>query len=167
VISSLLLIFILPAIGIPKAYLLPPPLIYQSAKGTATGFVNKKHTGANPNPFRNSETVYYVTYRFKALNPNTLIEKAKPDEVGKKKVYVGRGTVTQGMYDAMKIGDTVPIRYEETRPDISGIDKPETGPNDQEGGTIFGSWLLFVLGVIVLGYIIAPFLQRIMLREDY
>jgi hypothetical protein len=167
VIASLLLILILPAINIPKSYLLPPPIVYQNAKGTTIGFVNLKTGGANPNPFRTTEPMHYITYRFRAVPPNTMLEKATPDEIAKKKVYVGRANVTENFYQYVKIGDTIPIRYEVTRPDISGIDKDGGGTNDQAGGALIGSWVLFVLGVLVLGYMMAPLLQRIMLREDY
>jgi len=167
VIAALFLIFLLPAIGVPKSYLLPAPVIYGEAKGKAIAFVNMKKTGGNPNPFKSVETMHYITYRFKAASPKNLIEKPKPGEEKAKKVYVGRAAVTESFYENAKIGDTVPVRFEVTRPDISGIDKPEGGTNDQGGGALIGSWVLFVLGILVLGYAIAPLLQMVILREDY
>lgn len=168
VIAGLFLIFLLPAIGVPKSYLFPSPVIYGQAKGKALGFVNQKKEGGNPNPFKTTETMHYITYRFAAEPPKNLIEKPTPEEVKKKrKVYVGRANVPQGYYENAKIGDNIPVRYEVTRPDISGVTIPDGSMNDQGGAVLLGSWLLFVLGILVLGYAIAPLLQLVILREDY
>ncbi|MBC7805525.1 MAG: hypothetical protein H7145_05180 [Akkermansiaceae bacterium] len=180
-IAALILVFLLPAIGIPKSYLLPPAVIYGSAKGKTNAFVTEKKIGAHPNPFKSTESVYYVTYRYRVTPPVTLLEKPTEEEKKKKKVYLGRASVPESLYTTLKNPDpakkddptnakkpeTVPIRFEQTRPDISGITQGGDYLNDQKGGALFGSWLLFFGGIFLLGYIIAPLLQLVILREDF
>jgi len=165
--AALLLIFLLPAIGIPKSYLLPPPTVLQNATGKATAYVHKKSLGASPNPFKSGDTMHYIDYQFRATVPKTLLDKPTAEEEKKKRVYTGEANVPENMYDSLKEGDTIPVRFETTRPDISAIDKPSTDPNSHGGASIVGSWILFIGGILFLGYLIAPFLQRIILREDY
>ena len=179
-IAALLLVFLIPAIGIPKSYLLPPSVVSGAATGKTVAFVKKKNTGPSPNPFKSGDVVYYITYQYRVTAPVNLLEKPTPEEIKKKKVYIGRAAVPEELYRSLRNPDkssdatndskpeTVPIRFEKTRPDISAIAVPEGKYlSDQRGAAFVGSWLLFVLGIFVLGYLIAPLLQLIILREDY
>ncbi len=180
-IAALVLVFLLPAIGIPKSYLLPPAVIYGSAKGKTQAFVTLKKVAQHPNPFKSTEKVYYVTYRFRATSPVTLLEKPTEEEKKKKKVYIGRASVPESLYTSLKDPDPakkedlqnkakpemVPVRFEQTRPDISAITSGGDFLNDQKGGALVGSWILFFAGILLLGYLIAPLLQLIILREDF
>ncbi len=178
-IAALILVFLLPAIGIPKSYLLPPPVIYGSSTGKTIAYVTERKEGGNPNPFKTTEPVFYISYQFRAPSPENLLEKPTEEEKKKKKVYKGHAMVPESLYSSVrnpakkddpennKKPETVPVRFEKTRPDISGITEGGNFLNDQKGGALFGSWLLFVGGILLLGYCISPFLQRIMLREDY
>ena len=179
VISALLLVWLLPVIGVPKSYLLPPSVELGTAKGKTTAYVTTKKTGGSINPFNSGETMYYITYQFRATPPENLIEKPTPDEKKKKKVYHGHVNVTEATYHSFrnpetkddpandKKSETMPVRFEKTRPDINAALVDGTRMNDEGGSVFFGSWMLFVAGILLLGYIIAPFLQRIFLREDY
>lgn len=182
-IAALILVFLLPAIGIPKSYLLPPPVVYGSATGKTQAFVTAKKSAQHPNPFRTTEKVYYVNYQFRATPPVTLLEKPTEEEKKKKKVYKGRASVPVELYNTLRDPDpskkddpqnkmrpeTVPIRFEKTRPDINAITQTPNGNylNEQGGGSLLGSWLLFIAGIGILGYIIAPLLQLVILREDF
>lgn len=178
-IAALVLIFLSPAIGIPKSYLLPPGVILSGAKGKTVAYVTGKNTGQNPNPFKSTEKVWYINYQYRATPPENLLEKPTADELKKKKVYKGHTSVPETLYNAVrnpkKAGDTqndakpetVPIKFETTRPDISAVTQDGTFGNDQGGGSLFGSWILFLLGILLLGYLIAPLLQKVMLREEY
>ena len=179
VIAALILVLLLPAIGVPKSYLLPPSVVFGSATGKTVAFVSKKQKTGHPNPFRSADSAYYVTYRFRATPPENLIEKPTAEEKKKKKVYFGRAFVTQALYDSLKDPDkkdsgetdkrpeTVPVRFEKTRPDISAIVQDGKHLNEEGGGAIMGSWLLFVGGILLIGYLIAPLLQLVILREDF
>lgn len=179
--AALILVFLLPAIGVPKSYLLPPPVIYGTATGKTQAFVTEKKVAQHPNPFKSTEKVYYVTYRYRVPAPVNLLEKPTEEEKKKKKIYTGRTTVAESLYRTLRDPDpskkedqenknrpeTVPVRYEKTRPDISGITQGGNYLNEQKGGALFGSWLLFVGGIVLLGYVIAPLLQLVILREDF
>ncbi|MBC8142076.1 MAG: hypothetical protein H7Y38_11625 [Armatimonadetes bacterium] len=178
-IAALILIFLLPAIGIPKSYLLPPGVILGGAKGKTVAYITGKNTGQNPNPFRSTEKVWYVNYQYRVTPPENLLEKPTADELKKKKVYKGHTSVPEELYNRVRnpkkvsepqndaLPETVPIKFEVTRPDISAITKDGTFGNDQGGGALLGSWILFFLGIFILGYMIAPLLQKVMLREEY
>lgn len=179
--AALLLVFLLPAIGVPKSYLLPPAVIYGTAKGKTQAFVTGKKIAQHPNPFRSTEKVYYVTYRYRATSPVNLLEKPTEEEKKKKKVYSGRASVPEPLYRTLRDPDPskkedpenkkrtelVPIRFEQTRPDISAIIQGGNYLSDQKGAALFGSWLLFFGGIFLLGYVVAPLLQLVILREDF
>ena len=153
----------LPYFGIPRAQLLPPAIVYGNAKGRITGILYKKRTSPTGNPFHVGDLVYLVDYTFKAKVPRILGTSG----VGTVKQYTGYMQVSQEVYSAAVKDAPVPIKFEPTYPDISGIDLPGYGRSGAAGSTIWSFWWVWLFVALVLGYLIAPFLERIMLRESY
>ena len=162
-IAALLVIGVLPAIGIPRAQILPPFAIYPQAKGKTLGYAAKVYKAAGANPFRVDEMVYYVDTRFKAKVPPMLGAK----NVGKKEVYTGKVAVDKPYWDTIKEGSQIPIRYEVTYPDIHSIDTPLANRSIGPGSKIMSGWILYMIGIVVLGYCFAPLIERVALRESY
>jgi hypothetical protein len=162
-IAALLIVGLLPFAGLPRAQMLPPPMIYNQATGKAIGYVHAKKQEEGSNPFKVGEPIWRIDYQFRAKTPPTLGAK----DVGKNNVYKGTTYVTRSIYDAYPVGSQIKVRYETTYPVISGIDLPGAGRSVAPGSKMMSGWILFAIGTIVLGYCIAPLLERIMLRENF
>lgn len=154
---------LLPSAGIPRAQLLPPALVYGNAPGKGTGIVTKKHWRPTANPFHVGDKVYLVSYAFKAKAPAIVGTKG----AGKIQRYTGTVKVEQDVHDRMQLGNPVKIKYEPTYPVISGIIQPGFGRSGDQGSGLFSAWWLWMFLALLIGYLIAPFLERIMLRESY
>jgi hypothetical protein len=163
VIASILMGLLLPKVGIPRAQLLPPALVYANATGKGSGVVTKKHWRPTANPFHVGDKVYLVSYAFKAKAPVLLGTTGG----GKIERYTGTVKVEQEVHDRMQIGDVVQIKYDPTYPVISGINQPGFGRSGAQGSGLFSAWWLWMFLALLIGYLIAPFLERFMLRESY
>jgi hypothetical protein len=163
-IAALLVIGLLPVVGIPTSQILPPPAVYGGAKEKTKGVVTGKKEQATPNPFRVGDMVYWVDYKFTATAPPLLFDK----NAGKKREYQGKVAVKKAFWDlVVPNGSTVPVRYEKSYPVINGIDSPMGGRSVAQGSGWVSGWILYMLLIGLLGYVIAPLLERIMLRESY
>lgn len=164
VIAAVLMGIALPYAGIPRAQLLPPALVYSGARGHATGVITGKRTPPTSNPFHVGDVIYLVDYQFAAPAPRIL--GTRGDGVTKQ-VYSGYVNVSEEAYNSVQKGQQVPIKYEPTYPDISGVVLPGFGRSGAPGSTILSAWWGWFALALVLGYVIAPLLERIMLRESY
>jgi hypothetical protein len=154
---------LLPFAGIPRAQLLPPALVYANATGKGSGVVTKRHWRPTANPFHVGDKVYLIDYAFKAKAPAILGTTG----AGTYQRYTGTVKVEQEVHDRTAIGSVVPIKYEPTYPVISGINQPGFGRSGAQGSGLFSAWWLWMVLALVVGYMIAPLLERIMLRESY
>ena len=157
--------FALPMGGIARSRMLPPPLAYAgSATKKADGYVTGKHTDPSGNPFKSTESVYLVDYQFRAPVP---AGPGNPAPKPASTVYLGRVNVAQEYYSSAAKGQVVPVKYDPTDPEISGINLAGAGQNGLGHGFILNIWILVFLATIVLGYFLSPWLERIILRENY
>ncbi|MBC8101571.1 MAG: hypothetical protein H7Z41_03155 [Cytophagales bacterium] len=163
VIAAVLMGLALPIIGIPRAQLLPPALVYTNARGKGSGIITGKRKEPTSNPFKVGESVYLVEYAFRAKAPDLLGAKG----AGTNQRYTGTINVGQEEYARVEPKGIVPIRYEPTYPVISGINLPAFGRSGAQGSGLFSGWMLWLIPAVVLGYCIAPLLERILLRENY
>lgn len=161
--AAVLLAVALPAVGIPRSHYLPPPMIYNTATGKTTGVVTGKIFQGTRNPFAVGEKTYWVGFRFAAKVPPAL----GVQNVGKIKTYKASVNVEKVFYDRIKIGDRVPVKFEKTYPDICGINLKNAGRSSAAGSSMISGWMLYAALTLVLGYAIAPLIQRLFLREDY
>jgi len=162
-IAACLIIGILPSVGLPRAQILPPPMIYGQATGKTYGYVTKKKVEDSPNPFESGVKVFRVDYRFRATVPPNLGAK----KVGKQEVYTGRAYVERGLYDGLQVGAQVPVKFEKTYPVINGINVKGGERSTEQGSGLLSGWILYAIAIVVLGYCIAPLLERVMLRENF
>jgi hypothetical protein len=163
IIAAVLMGLLLPSVGIPRAQLLPPAIVYANASAKGTGVVTKRHWRPTANPFHVGDKVYLISYAFKAKAPAILGTKG----AGTVQQYTGTVKVDQSVHDAVALGNVVKVKYDPTYPVISGIDQPGFGRNGAQGSGLFSAWWLWMFLALVIGYMIAPFLERIMLRESY
>lgn len=166
IIAVLILSVAVPYVGIPKAQLYPPPYVYKNATGKATGYVTKVYKVPSADPMGTAEGVqdYLVDYQFRAP---AWVGLGAPKGQGKNTLYKATVGVKQEISSQTKVGAAVPIKYEKTYPPINGINLPGYGRSFTDGSGIYSGWILWFLGALVLGFLIAPLLQRIFLREDY
>lgn len=162
-IAAGLIIGLLPQIGIPRAQILPPPTIYGQAKGKTFGYVTLKKREETSNPFKSGEKIYRIDYRFRATVPPNLGAK----NVGKQEVYTGKAYIAKGLWDQLEVGSQVPVRFEKTYPVINGVDGRGGERSTAQGSGLMSGWIFYAIGIVVLGYCIAPLLERVMLRENY
>jgi hypothetical protein len=163
VIAAVLMGLLLPNIGIPRAQLLPPAQVYSYANGKGSGIVTKKHWRPTANPFHVGDKVYLIDYAFKAKAPAILGTTG----AGKIQRYTGTVKVEQAVHDTTQVGAVVPVKFEPTYPVISGINQPGFGRSGAQGSGLFSAWWLWMFLALVIGYMVAPFLERVMLRESY
>jgi hypothetical protein len=165
VIVWIALSFALPKVGIARSRMLPPPMAYSgSASKKTTGYISAKHTEPSSNIFKSTETVYLVDYQFRAPGVPGF-GGAKPKEASP--WYKGTVNVTQEFYAAAKVGSPVPVKYDPTDPELSGIDLAGAGRNGSGHGSMLSLWIAITLVTLVLGYLLAPWLERIILRENF
>jgi hypothetical protein len=149
----------LPAVGIPRAQLLPPPRVYADAKGRTTGRITAKPTSPSANPFHVGTIWYFIEYAFQAPAP-AMLGVRRP---GARQTYRGSVRVDKGTYDAVKEGGPVPVRYETTYPVINGIDAPNGGRSTGAGSSLFSWWILWALLTLFVAYLlftlVSPFLK--------
>ena len=162
-IAAVLMGLLLPQAGIPRAQLLPPPMVYSYASGKVNGVVTKKRSRETANPFHVGDKVYLVDYAFRAKAPYMLGAKG----AGTSTQYTGEVNVDQETHDRAVVGMAVPVKYEPTYPAVSGITLPGYGKSGAAGSGLLTAWWLWLVLALFLGYLIAPFLERIMLRESY
>jgi hypothetical protein len=165
-IALLLLSLAAPPTGIPRAQLFPPMFIYGSATGKAQGVVTKTYTEMTRNIFKTGERNSLVDYEFQGPYVPLLLAN-KPSGAGDTVKYAGTVQVSNDSLNSFTVGMPVPIRYEKTYPVISGIDQANGGRNIGQGSGLLSGWLIWAFVTLTLGYIIAGFLERIMLRESY
>lgn len=158
--------FLLPAAGIPRAQMIPPPFVYTNAKGKATGYVTKIYARGTADPLGVAEGKqdYLVDYQFRAP---AWVGLGAPKGDGKNTLYKATVGVKQGTYESVKVGQQVPVKYEVTYPHINGINLPGFGRSHVDGSAIVSGWLLWFGAAVLVGYMLAPLIQRIALREDY
>lgn len=153
---------VLPAVGIPKSRLLPPPQAFAQAKGKARGIVTGTSTEGTANPFKvgEGERYHYIDYVFQARVPQALGQSSP----GKLKRYQGHVRVDKEMKNAVKPGQAVPVRYETTFPEMNGIDGPRGGRTGGPTSAVFSTWLLYPLLSLFFGYLlfvsVSPFLKQ-------
>nr|CAA9246099.1 hypothetical protein AVDCRST_MAG63-1676 [uncultured Armatimonadetes bacterium] len=145
IVAVVLLSFVLPAVGIPRSQILPPPMVYNTATGRAPGVISALRDKPSGNPFRVGERIYFFEYRFQARAPQSL-GVAKP---GTAQNYSGTARVTSSVYGAIKVGQPVNVVYDVTYPYINGI--PGVGRSVGEGSNILSGWLLWAGAALVLG----------------
>jgi hypothetical protein len=162
--AILLLSFLCPLIGIPRAQIFPPGFAYANATGRTKGVVTSKRTAPTSNPFHVGEHMSLIDYAFRAPYTPLFLgpQKSEPDHL-----YTGTVKVANENYEHFQIGQTVPVKYETTYPVISGIDVPEAGRSGASSSGLLSSWIGWTLAFLVLGYVIAPWLERLFLRESY
>ena len=163
IIAAVVMGLLLPFANIPRAQLLPPALVYANASGKGSGVITKKRWRETSNPFHVGDKVYLIDYAFKAKAPILLGAKG----AGTIQQYTGTVKVEQDVHDRMAVGSVVPIKYEPTYPVISGINQAGFGRSGAQGIGLFTAWWLWMFLTLVIGYMIAPFLERFMLRESY
>lgn len=163
-IATLLLALLLPLAGIPRAQLFFPAFAYSNARGKVSGVVSAKRQPPTSNPFKVGDHIDLIDYRFRAPYTPLLFgpQKSEPNHV-----YTGTVLVKEDYFDKVQVGQAVPVKYEKTYPVISGIDEPGVGRSGATGSGIFSGWLIWAVVSIVLAYLIAPWLERVMLRESY
>lgn len=164
VIVVLAMALILPLVGIPRGMMFPPPFVYNNATGRTTGVVAKKHKEASSNPFRVSQYNAYVDIEFRAPYKPVLFGDPKSDD---KKLFTGKVPVTDENYARYKVGMPVPIKYDKDYPQINGIAMKEGGQALMGPANLLSGWLIFFGIAIVLGHVLSPWLERLMLRESY
>lgn len=170
VIALILLCLILPPIGVPRAQIFPPFYGYQNATGTTRGQVTKVYTSVTGNPFKvgEGERWYLVDYAFTApAGTAVAVPVTKPPPAGQPTKFTGTVRVNKEDHAKFKAGEIVPIRYERTYPTISGINLPHGGRNGASGSGVISGWIIWALVTLVLGYLIAGALERLLLRESY
>jgi len=162
--AILLLSLVCPLIGIPRVQLFPPGFAYGNATGRTNGVVTNKRKAPTSNPFHVGEHMSLIDYAFRAPYTPLLLgsQKSEPNHV-----YTGTVKVANENYDHFQIGQIVPVKYEKTYPVISGIDLPEAGRSGASSSSLLSSWIGWTLAFLVLGYVIAPWLERLFLRESY
>ncbi len=164
VIVVLAMALILPLVGIPRGMMFPPPFVYSNATGRTKGVVAKKHKEASSNPFRVSQYNAYIDLEFRAPYKPVLFGDSKSDD---NKLFTGKVPVTDDSYGKFQVGMPVPVKYDKDYPPVCGIDMKEGGPAFLGPANLLSGWLIFFLIAIVLGHVVSPFLERLMLRESY
>jgi hypothetical protein len=168
VIAVCLMSFIVPLAGIPRAQMFPPPFVYSNAKGKATGYITKVYDVASADPFGVSvgKRDYLVDYQFRAP---AWVGLNAPKGEGKNTLYKGRVGIRQDDYEKAKqrVNTQVPVKFDPTYPPINGIDLPGFGRSHINGASISSGWIIWFMVALLIGFMIAPLLQRIFLREDY
>ena len=163
VIAGMLLQLLLHAAGIPKSYLLPPPIVYDGAKGVTAGTITGKRAAQSPNPFRSGEKVYDIDYQFTAPAPPRI---GGASAAGKPAKYTGSVRVDKCIHDQAIVGTILPIRYEATNPGINGVNAQWAGKRSGSGSSIVGTWLVWLLASVLLGFFISSLLERLLPRDD-
>ena len=166
VLMFVVLSFALPMLGIARSQMLAPPVAYTSAAtGTTQGTIIGKHHEPTSNPFHVGDEVSLVDYEFRApaLAP---IGFGKPAPTAPQP-YKGTVMVTPDFYEQAKIGATIPVKFDPAYPVVSGVPLPGAGRNGAPGAAWLSGWIIWAIVVIALGYMVAPLLERILLRESY
>ncbi len=167
VIATVLLAIILPLAGIPSSKFLPPGVAYGKATGVAVGVITQKEVEPTGNPFKVGDHVYLLDYKFKAPDPPPRGQtQPGPKEVHQAQIRVDEtvwGDMDQPKKSGVQPGQLVRVRYEQTYPDINGIiksigyspvDMTDLGRGCGPGSNILSGWLLFLLGDLVLAYLL-------------
>ena len=152
---------IVPLVGIPRSHLLPPAMVWNAAQGKTTGLIVKYTNEATNNPFKIGDRIYYIRYEFKAVPPEELNAGAHV----KRQLYQGRVRLTGDV--GVKPGQTVPVRYELTYPEISGVDDPRAGIGCYGPSAWFSGWLIWLGVCLVLSYGIMLLIERFSHVEDF
>lgn len=156
--ASVLLFFALPFVGIPPSKFLPPNLAYAKADGLAPGRVTKKEVQPTGNPFKVGDHIYLVDYQFSAPDPLTR-GQTKP---GPKQLHLGQIRVDESVWgnadspgrSGIQPGQGVRVRYDQSYPDINGVDRPDLGRGCGPGANILSGWILFLVLDLGLGYLL-------------
>lgn len=158
-----ILSFAVPFANIPRSQLFAPILVYPSIKGRTTGMVTKRRDLPTSAWFRMGDRDYFIEYAFLAKSP--LILGGPPP--GKMTQYTGSVGVSAADFEKVKAGQKIPVRFDPTYPDINGVDAPWGGRSGIGASRMISGWIFWFFGTIALGYVIAPLVERIALRESY
>jgi hypothetical protein len=175
-IAVIALPLVLPHVGVPQTRFLPPPVIYQQAKGLISAEVTNAYYSPTNDPFNVGGRLYFIDYRFTGPAVDNPPGSKKTQE------YTGTVRVTQDQYKHFVppsindpnyyAGDTTPelkyvtVRYEKTYPWVNGVDDPPIGIGCGEGSNILSGWLIWVGAAIVLGYILMAIIDQFTGKED-
>lgn len=162
-IAAILLNLLLPFAGIPHAQLVPPAIVYMNAGGRTKGVVIGKQSDPSSNPFKVGDHVWKINYAFRATAPHILGTTGE----GTSQRYLGSVAVSEDAYNNVVIGESAPVKYEPSYPDISGIDVPGFGRSGGPGSSMWSFWWIWLFVSLIIGYFIAPLLERFILRENY
>lgn len=157
--------FVLPMFGFPHSRMLPAPIAYNSsAKNKTTGYVTSRKKVPSSNIFHSVDSDYLVYFQFRAKSVPGLgnVPPKEPTTV-----IHGRVNATEEYYGQVVKGQAVPVKYDATDPGLCGIDMPGAGRSGIGDGFIFNLWMVNLIIVLALGYMLAPWLERIFLRESY
>ena len=152
-----------PFAHIPRSQMFPPFFAYPSAKGRAVGVVTKRINLPTSAWFRQGDHDTFIEYAFSAKAPDML----GGPPMGKVTKYKGSVQVLQEDYDKVKDNQQLPIKYDLTNPEINGIAAPWGGRSTVGGSRVLSGWVLWFFGMVAVGYMLAPLIERVVLRENY
>jgi hypothetical protein len=158
VIALVILPIGLPLVGVPKSHFLPPMWVYAQAKGTTQGqIINYRYSLSN-NPFMVGTKLFFMKYQFRAKPP--------VGDTRKMQMYYGEAQVPQEIYHNVNVGDVCPIRYEQTFPELNGIDTTTVGQGCNGPNNVLGPWLVWPALAIFLAIVFMLILDRVGAKED-
>ena len=155
--------FAVPFAKIPRSQLFPPVFVYPSIKGRTTGVVTARRNLPTSAWFRMGDREYFIEYAFSAQSPPIL---GGPPP-GRMTRYIGSVGVSQADFDKVKDKQAIPVRYDPTDPDINGVDAPWGGRSAVGASRGVSGWVFWFIGMVALGYVLAPLIERVALRESY
>ncbi len=190
IVAAILLAIILPFAGVPSSRFLPPPHVWDVAKGYTRGVITDKFYSETNNPFNVGAHIYHVDYAFNAKAPvgNGQTPPAKTT------LYYGQVVVDKNQYDAVLLpkestaadkaksdekvpvvpGQVVRVKYEVTAPEINGTQAllingswvAWGGRSTIGAANMLSGWLVWVVLALGLGYGIMLLLERFGGREN-
>lgn len=160
--AAILLSLILPFFGIGKAKFLPPPRVYATAEKITRGVVTGRQNPPSGNPFKVGFHNYFLLYRFSASAPPARGSLSP----GPAQTYTGSVRVSQNVYNGVKDGQRVRVRYEKAYPDINGIDAPWGGRSVGPGSAFLSGWLLWVGLALIMGYGVMLIIEHFTAKEN-
>jgi len=160
IISTVLLIVILPHAGVDQAHFLPPSWSYKKADGTTSGAITKTYSVQTDNPFYIGKRIYFWDYTFyaKTIPPG----KTKPVM----QQYNGEVRIDKDSFDKRQQNDTVLVRYVQSYPWINGLDSPQIGQGCGEGSNIMSGWLIWVGVSALVAFVFLGIMQYFLPKED-
>lgn len=152
-----------PFANIPRSQLFPPIFVYPGIKGRIEGVVTARRDLPTSAWFRMGDRDYFIEYAFSVAAPKIL---GGPPE-GKMTRYTGSVGVSAADFEKVKDKQAIPIRYDQTDPDINGVETAWGGRSGIGASRMISCWFLWFIGIAAVGYMIAPLIERVALRESY